>query len=88
MQHLLRQECLPVASETALSRSKLPPQGPPPTFGPACGLNPQGSQSSGQGLLLQCNQDILFSRDIFSRKESSEQMSCEPSSLTWQLWAI
>lgn len=28
------------------------------------------SQTPGQGLLLQCNQEILFSQDIFSRKQA------------------
>lgn len=50
-----------MTSETALSTG-LPSQ-------TSLWTKPQVSQSLGQGLLLQCNQEIvLFSQDIFSRK--------------------
>lgn len=55
---------------TAPSRNRLPPHGPPLTSRPASGLNPQVSQSQGQGLPLQCHQEILFSPDIFSRSRA------------------
>ena len=48
-------------------------RGPPPTSRPASGLNPQVFQSPGQGLLLRCHQEILFSRDIFSRKRAGSK---------------
>lgn len=56
-----------MASKTAPSRGQLSPHPHLPT---SLELSPQESQSPGQGPLLRCNQEILFSRDIFSRKRA------------------
>lgn len=69
----VRQECSPSASETAPSRSKLPPRGPSSHHRTSLWTKPQVSQSPGQGLLLQCNQEILFRQDIFSRKRAGSK---------------
>lgn len=62
-----RLECPPVASETAPSGSNSLHGGPLP---PSDWTKPPSVTAPRSGLLLQCNEEILFSRDIFSRKQA------------------